>query len=156
MMWEGPTLEIAGREYTVRRLGILDVMALGKIYASCQARQAFQLKTLFDGAEISVNMLGATLISAIPYEGEAICKFMASLVGVDVESFKDPNVFPLGSEIQIIDKLIEHEDVLAFLERVQGMAKNPALKKLTKRLNGPSTASKKGTAGKTATSKAKA
>ena len=131
LTWTPPVVSVNGKEYTLRRLGIMDVLALGRIYASCQARQALQLHTLFEGKQVSLDLLGATLISAIPYEGEAICKFLASLVGVDVETFKDPNQFPLGSEVAIIGKLLEHEDVMAFFGRVREIVQSQAFANLT-------------------------
>ncbi|MCE5190918.1 MAG: hypothetical protein LLG08_04045 [Actinomycetia bacterium] len=131
LTWTPPSVEINGKAYQLRRLGIMDVLALGRIYASCQARQALQIHTLFKGEEVSVNMLGATLIGALPFEGDAIIKFLSSLIGVEAEDFKDPNKFPLGAELAIIGKLIEHEDVLAFFERVREIARSPAFARLT-------------------------
>jgi len=135
LTWTPPVVEINGKEYKVRRLGIMDVMALGKIYASCQARQALQVRALFGGETLPQEALGALLIAAIPYEADAICKFLASVLldgdeRVTHEDFVDPGKFPLGSEVAVIEALIEHEDVTAFFDRVQRVMKSDALKNL--------------------------
>ena len=67
-------------------------------------------------------------------------------------TIRDPETFPLGSLVDLIEVVIEHDDVVAFFDKFLRMAKGPALKKLTKRLKGRSTGYKKGTGGQTETS----
>lgn len=157
LTWQAPTVEINGKDYQLRRLGIMDVMALGKILASCQARQALQMRALFGEKNLSTEMVGSLLMAAIPYEAEAICKFLAGLLTdsdgeqVSYERFIEPNEFPLGSEVAVIEALIEHEDVAAFFERVKRVTESQALANLMSSQKG-STSSKRKRAGQTKTS----
>jgi len=64
-------------------------------------------------------------------------------------TIRDPETFPLDALVDVIEAVIEHDDVIAFFDKFVRMMKGPALKKLVKHLNVPSTASKKDTAGRT-------
>ena len=107
--------------------------------------------------------VGTFILDFLPYAFDQVIDLLADLIGLapgktpeklkgdetNDGTIRDPNVFPLGAEVQVIESLIEHEDVMAFFDRVKGMAKSPALKNLTQRLKGPSTESKAATGGKT-------
>jgi hypothetical protein len=163
LTWQGPRLEIAGREYTVRRLGLLDIQRVARIYAAGSAY--VNRKALANMNQMSVEEIGTFVLDFIPYALDEVIEFVASLVGLkpgkseeklkadetNEGTIRDPNVFPISGMVDVIGALIEHEDVVAFFESVKRVAKSPALKNLTARLSERSMRSKAGTGGKTNT-----
>ena len=123
---ETPTVEIEGKVYTMRRLGMQDTFRLAKILGVGFARLA---------GVASINKLdletGAlAMIAAIPYAENDILNLLASIVGASPEDIRNPELFPFGSELDIIEALMEHQDLKAFFTRFERlMDKIPALKK---------------------------
>ena len=64
-------------------------------------------------------------------------------------TIRDPNVFPLGSELEVVEAIVEHQDIDAFFARLRSLMGSKALKSLGQRLNKRSTASKRDTGGQT-------
>jgi len=155
MTWQGPTLEIAGREYSVRRLGLVDIKWLAELLAGGTGYLEGLLSQKANLSSLSPEAIGSLILGYIPTAFDSIADWMAGLIGMSKADIRDPNVFPLGSEIQVIEAVVSHEDVAAFFDRALGLAKHPGLLSMMKRLQKPSTASKPATDGKTATSKAK-
>ena len=161
LTWSPPVLTIEGREFKVRRLGLLDIQRIAKIYAA--GSEFINRKALANMNTMAPEEVGTFILDFLPYAFDQVIELLADVIGMasgktpdklregeDNEgTIRDPNVFPLGSEVQVIEALIAHEDVVAFFDRVKAMAKSPALKNLTKRLSGQSTASKKDTDGAT-------
>ena len=147
LTYQGPKLEIAGRDYTVRRLGLLDIQWLAKLIAGgtnyIDQAAAAHLQTM------SVEMIGSFILGYLPTAFDEIVDWMAGLIGISKEEIRDPNIFPLGSELQVAEALCDHEDVVAFFDRAKKLSKHPGLKAMMERLRKPSTESKKGTAGRT-------
>jgi len=139
----------------------LDIQRIAKIYAA--GAEFINRKALANMNTMAPEEVGTFILDFLPYAFDQVIELFADLIslapGKPVDKLKidetnegtirDPNVFPLGSEIQVIEALIAHEDVVAFFDRVKAIAKSPALKKLTKRLSGPSTESKTATDGPT-------
>ena len=120
-----PTVEIEGRTYKLRRLGISDTFAIARILG-------IGVKQLGNLGIGSLNEQAAVLaiIAAIPYAEDEILDLLADIVGVDGSDIRNPDLFPLGSEIAIIEALSKHQDLQAFFTRLQGLLKsNPALQK---------------------------
>jgi len=155
MTWQGPTLEIAGQDYNVRRLGLVDIKWLAELLAGGTGYLEGLLSQKANLSNLSPEAIGSLILGYIPTAFDSIADWMAGLIGMSREDIRDPNLFPLGSEIQVIEAVVSHEDVAAFFDRAMGLAKHPGLKSMMKRLPKPSTASKPATDGKTATSKAK-
>ena len=154
LTWEAPEIEIEGRKYKLRRLGLLDIQRIARIYAAASAY--IDRTALANINSLSPEALGTFLIDALAHALDEVIDFLASVIGLapgtekDYKgTIRDPEIFPLGSELKVIQALVEHEDVLAFFDGVKAMANNPSLKKLMKRLNAQSTESKKGTGGRT-------
>jgi len=121
-----PTVEIEGRTYKLRRLGISDTFAIARILG-------VGVKQLGNLGLGSLNEQAAVLaiIAAIPYAEDEILDLLADIVGVDGSDIRNPELFPLGSEIAIIEALSKHQDLQAFFTRLQGLMKaNPALQKV--------------------------
>ena len=161
LTWEPPILTIEGRGFKVRRLGLLDIQRIAKIYAA--GSEFVNRKALANMNTMAPEEVGTFILDFLPYAFDQVIDLFADLIGLapgkspeklkgdedNDGTIRDPNIFPLGAEVQVVEALIEHEDVMAFFDRVKAIAKSPALKKLTERLKGPSTASKPATAGKT-------
>ena len=155
MTWTGPVLEIAGREYSVRRLGLTDIKWLAELLAGGTGYLEGLLSQKANISNLSPEAVGSLILGYIPTAFDSIADWMASLIGMSKKDIRDPNVFPLGSEIQVITAVVTHEDVAAFFGRALGLAKHPGLKSMMMRLQKPSTASKTDTDGQTATSQEK-
>lgn len=158
LTWEAPEIEIEGRKYKLRRLGLLDIQRLARIYAGMSAY--VDRAALANIDKMTPEMIGTFIIDAMAHAFDEIIDFLASVIGIapgksngspeeNRGTIRDPNVFPLGSEVKVIEALIAHEDVVTFFERAKALASSPALKKLMKRSSEPSTESKKGTGGRT-------
>lgn len=155
LTWQGPKLEIAGREYHVRRLGLLDIKWLAELIAGGTGFIEKTLSRVPDLSGLSPEAIGSLILGYLPEAFDEVADWMAGMIGISTQDIRDPELFPLGSEIRVIKKLVEHEDVVGFFDEAQTLSKHPGLKAMMERLRKPSTSSKKGTAGKTATSPAK-
>ena len=154
LTWEAPEIEIEGRVFKIRRLGLLDIQRMARIYAA--ASQYIDRAALANINTLSPEAVGTFMIDALAHAFDEVIDFLASVIelapGTEKDykgTIRDPDVFPLGSELKVIEALIQHEDVVSFFDSVRAMAQSPALKKLTGRLSGQSTGSKKGTGGQT-------
>jgi hypothetical protein len=161
LTWQGPKLEVGGREYTVRRLGLLDIQRLAKVYAA--GSEFMSRKALANVGNMSAEEVGTFVLDFVPYAMDEVIDFVASLLCIhpgkpeeklkegetNVGTIRDPEVFPIDGLPAVIGALIEHEDVVAFFESARRVAKSPALKNLTGRLKGQSTASRAVTDGRT-------
>ena len=120
-----PTVEIEGKTYTIRRLGIKDTFTIARILGVGVKQLGAIGVTALDAQSAVLAML-----AAIPYAEDEILDLLADLVGVDGADIRNPELFPLGSEIAIIEALSKHQDLQAFFTRLQGLLKsNPALQK---------------------------
>ncbi len=121
-----PTVEIEGKTYTIRRLGIADTFSIVRILG-IGIKQLGQIGGL---KSLDQQSMVLALVGAIPYAEDEILDLLADLVGVDGADIRNPELFPLGSEIAIIEALSKHQDLQAFFTRLQGLMKaNPALQK---------------------------
>ena len=166
IVWSPPTLEIAGTKYELRRLGLMDIERLAKIVAKLSG----YIDRKVIGGNFTAAQAGSFLIDYLPAAFDDIVGFLATVIGLepgvseDVAekkrkagkpdpnegTIRDPNVFPLGSELRLIEKLTEHQDVVAFFAATKGIGRN--LKTLFGRSSEPSTESKDDTDGQTSTS----
>jgi len=122
---ETPTVEIEGKVYTMRRLGMQDTFRLAKILGVGFSR----LTGIAAVNKLDVETAGLAMIAAMPYAENEILGLFASLIGVSLEEIKTPELFPFGSEIDIVEALVEHQDLKAFFTRFERlMDKVPALK----------------------------
>jgi len=190
LVWEAPTLEIAGREYKLRRLGLVDVQKAAKIVASVTGY--VDRKAIANVGTMSPEEIGTFALDVIPFAFDEVIDWIAEFLGIPAGvsrermdalfmehrranevraekgeaplpwnppsnegTIRDPNVFPLGSELKVVDALLDHADVDAFFGMVRRVSeKFKAKMKPTpkKRSRGGSTKSKPATDGQTATS----
>lgn len=122
---DAPVVEIEGKTYTMRRLGIQDTFKVIKIIGVGVKEMA----GLARGGDFDAKFMTIAMIAAIPYAEDEIMDLMASLIGVKSEEIRDPDLFPLGSEVTIIEALTKHQDLKAFFTQLQRLAEsNPAIK----------------------------
>lgn len=147
LTWQGPKLEIAGQTYSVRRLGLLDIKWLAELLAGGTGYIEGLLAKRGGVEGLSPEAVGSLIIGYIPEAFDEIADWMASVIGMDKDAIRDPDQFPLGSEIQVVEAIVEHEDVTAFFDRARKLAKHPGLTKMLSRKR--STSSKSDTGGLT-------
>lgn len=107
----GPTVTINGQEYTLRRLGIKDTFAVARIIA---VGAAAAQQPLTNAEMSSPEKLQPLLLSGFIAAENTAVELLANLIGVSVKDFTNPDLFPMGSELQIIEALVEHQDLRAF------------------------------------------
>jgi len=157
LLYKAPTIEIVGKKYPMRRLGIFDVTKLARILSKSGGTLLAQLgSTINDVREIKglkdfpIGDWFRAIISTLPEVAEEVVGFLASLLKGWKGDIKDGDQFPLGTELEIVEKLLDHEDVVAFFARAQNLAKSKSVKKIGAMFSeGKSTSSKKPTAGRT-------
>lgn len=142
LIGDTPRVTIKGKEYRMRRLGMVDTFKLARIMGIGAAGIGKEISSLEMTAESAIGLL----IVGFPYAEEKILDLFASLLGVSEEEIRNPDVFPIGSEIEIIKALTGHIDVKAFFTKLTGLLETPALKEFLKKT---STSSRSGTAGQT-------
>lgn len=107
------TVTIEGRTYTMRRLGIRDTFRLARIMGSGARVMGGEL-----GEDTSPEELIALLTAGLGSSEDEAIALLASLIGVDARELTDPDAFPMGSELAIIETLVEHQDLRAFFDRL--------------------------------------
>jgi len=164
-----PVLEIGDAKYPLRRLGLMDIEALTSIVVGASR---YVDRKLIDGmAKLSAQQIGSFVIEYLPNAFDEIVEFLATVIGLEpgysrevitrkkakgkddpnVGTIRDPNVFPLGSEVQLISLLTEHQDVLNFFDNCTVLMKSGIAKRLMSPSSEPSTESKNDTDGPTNT-----
>ena len=172
LMREPPIVKIGDKKYPLRRLGLLDIERLAGIVSKVTKFIDRSIVTNIDS--FTPQMAGSFLIDFLPYAFDEIVAFLATVIGLDAGvpenivaekrkkskarefqdpndgTIRDPNVFPLGSEVKLILALAEHQDVVSFFAEAK---RAPSLlKKLIGERKGPSTESSDDTDGATNTS----
>ena len=142
LIGETPVVVIAGKEYKMRRLGMADTFKLARVIAMGAAGLGTEISKVKMDAESVIGLL----VIGFPYASDLVMELFASVLGVKVEDVKNPNLFPMGSEIEIIQALVGHIDVKAFFTKLTGLTKMPIWKEFSRKI---STSSKKDTDGQT-------
>lgn len=126
--YEPPTIQVRGEEYPLQRLSVRHSLKLAKILAAGVAV----------GGEIprAENMtperLGTMLAGTLTYAEEAVLDLIASVLGVSIDDLTDPEKFPMGTELQVIETLAEHEDLRSFFASGKSLMDKIKLPKRTK------------------------
>jgi len=142
LIGDTPTVTIKGKEYRMRRLGMSDTFKLARIIGIGAAGIGKEITSLEMTAESAIGLL----IVGFPFAEDRILELFASLLGVSDEDIRNPDKFPIGSEVDIIKALVEHIDVKAFFTKLTGLLEMPVLKEFLKKT---STSSRKDMGGKT-------
>lgn len=118
LLTQKPTLEIEGKTYTFRRLGILDVRKVAGIVS----RRLPQLATVGD----DTTGAGVAIVTIILEEIENLTPMICEIMGIPVEDFENPDIVPLADVPRIAQTLAEHPDIDAFVKNVQSLVASPA------------------------------
>lgn len=112
---EDPIITIAGAEYTVRRMGLTDVFRVARILGRGIA--------LLGGAngEVTGAQIVQVLVASLSANEEEVLRLIASLISVDRKDLDDPRAFPMDSIVTVFEVLAEHQDLRAFLAKVQAL-----------------------------------
>lgn len=119
-----PTVTINKREFKMRRMGVADTFKLAKVISIGAAGMGAEIGNI----ELNPEVVAGLLLAGFPFAEKEILEFLASVIGVRYEDMKDPEKFPMGSEVEIISKLMEHVDMKAFFTKATGLFKKPAVK----------------------------
>ena len=128
---ETPTVVINKKEYKLRRLGVGDTFKLARVISVGAAGMGKEIGNI----EMNPEVVAGLLLAGFPYAERPMIELLASIIGVSYEDMKDPEKFPMGSEIAIISALTEHVDVKAFFEKLTGLLKTPVIKGFWKRIS---------------------
>ena len=112
ILTETPTVDIAGRTYTVRKLGVRDTFRVARIMKRGVAALGDRAGNLTAGDAVQV------LVASMTENEDEVLAMLASLISVDVSDFDDTDRFPMDSIIDILKALSEHQDLKAFLAKV--------------------------------------
>lgn len=116
----GPIVEINGESYPVRRLGIRDTFRVARIVGAGVLAMNKPLNTDdLQKEEVIMELLAAGMVRA---EGEVI-GLLADVIGVKADELTDPERFPMGSEIDIIQALANSQDLKAFFTKLGKLIK---------------------------------
>ena len=133
MIAEGPVVEVAGREYVMRRLGVRHTFAFARIIASGAAYLGKEVGSVFsqiqDG-EGGAEAIGTLVLLGIPYSEKQAMSLLADVIGVSEEEFGNPELFPIGSELEIIKGLVDHQDLKAFFDQLKNLFGSPGMQSL--------------------------
>lgn len=174
LVWVAPVLEIGAEKYPLRRLGLMDIEALTSIVVG--ASQYVDRKLIGGMDKLTAQQVGSFVIEYLPSAFDEIVEFLATMIGLNagysreviekkrnkakgvftdpnLGTIRDPDIFPLGSEVRLITLLTEHQDVLSFFDNFTALMKSGIVKKLTNPSSEPLTESSPDTAdGPTSTS----
>ncbi len=112
---EPTVITINEREYTLRKLGVRDVFRVSRILG----RGIGVLAN--DGANLTGGQVVQVLVASLSQNEEEVLALVADVLGVSRKQLEDPNVFPMESIIDVFEALAEHQDLRAFLARVQSL-----------------------------------
>lgn len=112
---EGPTVNIAGTEYQIRRLGFQDVFKVARILGRGIAVLGDQGSNLSPGQAIQIVMASMTA------NEDEVLDLLASILGVSRKDFNDADRFPMEAIVDVAEALAQHQDLRAFLAKVQAL-----------------------------------
>ena len=112
---EGPMVTIAGVEYRIRRLGFRDVFKVARVLGRGIAILGDQAANLTPGQAIQV------IVAAMSSNEDEVLELAASILGVTRKDFDDTERFPMDALVDVAGALAEHQDLRAFLAKVQAL-----------------------------------
>jgi len=112
---EPPTVTVAGREYTLRRLGLRDAFRVGRILGR-------GVSMLTNAKEFTVGQIVHVLIGSLTANEDEVLTLIADVLGIKRDELEDPERFPLPSVLDVLEALARHQDLAGFLRRAQAMA----------------------------------
>jgi len=108
----GTEITIAGETYTMRRLGLQDVFKVARILGSGVAVLGD------DSGSISPQQTLQVLVASMAQQEDRVLDLIADLLHIDRDVVNNPDKFPMDSIVDILQKLAEHQDLKAFMDKL--------------------------------------
>jgi hypothetical protein len=112
---EGPIVTIAGVDYRIRRLGFRDVFKVARVLGRGLAILGDQASSLTPGQAIQV------IVASMSQNENEVLDLAASILGVTRSDLEDTDRFPMDAIVDVASALAEHQDLRAFLAKVQAL-----------------------------------
>jgi hypothetical protein len=112
---EGPTVTIAGTDYQIRRLGFRDVFKVARVLGRGISILGDQGSNLTPGQAIQV------IVASMSANETEVLDLAASILGVSRADLDDTERFPMDAIVDVAAALAEHQDLRAFLAKVQAL-----------------------------------
>jgi hypothetical protein len=112
---EGPIVTIAGVDYRIRRLGFRDVFKVSRVLGRGLAILGDQASSLTPGQAIQV------IVASMSQNENEVLDLAASILGVTRSDLEDTDRFPMDAIVDVASALAEHQDLRAFLAKVQAL-----------------------------------
>lgn len=112
---EAPTVEIAGETYELRRLGLRDVFKVARVLGNGIA--------VLGDERYGPGQVLQVLIASMAQNEEEVLTLVADVLGLKRKDLDDPERFPMESIVTVFEALSEHQDIRAFLAKVEAMMK---------------------------------
>lgn len=117
-----PTVTIEGTDYRLRRLGMQDTLRIAKIVSIGANAAGMNLASFNDGdAAAYAGQVISCLVGGMPFAENQVLDLFASLLGVSGADIRNPDKFPMGSELLIGEALAQHPDITVFFAKLGGM-----------------------------------
>lgn len=139
MISKGPVITSSDKEFTMRRLNIVDIFRLAKIiakatdYAGIRIAEIFkkrigkravrtsdfeesteETEELQGGQDSNSFLIGLHMLATLPHCEKEIIAFLADLIGKTPKEFEE---LPPDILLDIIEAIDEHEDLKAFFSK---------------------------------------
>lgn len=127
----GPIVTIEGRDYPLRRLGLQDVFRVVRILGNgiSVLVGSGQVDVKTSKLAVDPGLVVQVLLASMQRHESDIMQLMADLIGVERAELDDAERFPITAILDLYEALAQHQDLLAFLARVEAMmSRVPALR----------------------------
>ena len=122
------TVEIQGRTYTVRPLGLRDAFKIIRIFGRGVAVLGDVGNDLTPGQAIQLIM------ASMSTNEEAVLDLLSDVIGVTKKELEDPALFPMASIVDVIQALAHSQDLKDFFAKLSGMMEsNPEMQTASQR-----------------------
>lgn len=116
VLYEPPIVTIEGVEYPLRRLSMKDVFRIVPIVSKGASA------IMAGNGQLTPSQILAVLMQALITSEREVTSLLADLIGVAPADLEDGQRFPITAAIDIIEAVAQHEDLRAFIARVQAAA----------------------------------
>ncbi len=120
MLVKGPTFELAGHTYRMRRLGYTDHSRFAGILQQALRHGKIDLVGAVTKGQATelIQMMVELVLGALTYAPNELFGFLASVLGIDRPTILDPERFPFASLPMVLTKLTEHPDLQDFFVEI--------------------------------------
>ena len=113
-MDDSATFMCGNKEKKLRKFSVKDTWKIARLFATGAAMINKQLSEIDLKNQETVGML---FMTAFLYAEKDSLTFLASMIDETYENFTDPEQYPMGSELDIIEQLAKSKDFKGFLAK---------------------------------------